>query len=599
MKILNKLLIIKILSAFILSVIVPYFLTYFYILDRSYFFIFIFTISSYLLFLLNFLLKKVNVVSFILKILLIVLYFITAVYIFLRIVIIPYPFYQAWFLFIQNNQPGGIISYIFIFLISYFIALFSGLTFYFGFLRPLSAMGLTFSIMLSISLQKSENYLFFLLIILISVILCLFFLTFLPLRKNFLPFYSSIRTLILSLILSLILFLLTYSKSGWLSEYSLTPNFKNLIKSFVPGIPFLPEMEGHGNFFETKGLGGKLVLHKQPVFEIKAKPRDILYLRIKVFQKYTGSGWERDKSLKKESEKRSELIKSVINDAEKIKIKLLADYYSLLPHTLDTVSIKMEKVENLDFNYADFDSGFELSLPFIKGTELVLGRGDKNNEKIFDESIYLNIPLLLRKKIENSEFNFKDKINQYDILKKVKSILINNYNYSIYSNIIKLDEDFVGNFLFNEKKGYCEHFASSMALLARYFNIPTRFVTGYLVVLPSDKDTTVCTGMMAHAWAEIFLKDQGWTVWEATPPMDYFESDIKSFDDLLKNYDKNTLKQIKEMFNYNVQVYDKKIINYYFFIKFLLIILFVVIFFSAFFVIINLFKKDKLKISFT
>jgi len=596
MKTLNKLLIFKIITVFILSVIASYFLTFFYKLDRSYLLIFIFTFASFMLFILNFIFRKLKVLNLILKSIIIALYFVAAVYIFLKIIIIPYPFYQAWLIFIQNKLSGGIISYIFIFLLSYFISFFSGLIFYFGFTRPLSAIILTFSIMFSISFQNRESSAYFLIIIMISVVLCLLSLTIFPYRKNFLPFYSSIKILIVTLILSGILFLLTYSKSGWLSEYSLNSNFKNLIKSVIPDLPFLPEIDGHGNFFESKSLGGKLVLHRQPVFEIKAKPKDKLYLRTKVYQKYTGYGWERDIRLKKDALNYLSLKNGSLN-ANIINIKLLADYYSFIPHTLDTESIKIEGYDSVDFTYADFDTGFELKLPVIKGAEFILGTKIGKSEKIIDAAVYLNIPLLLRKKIENSEFNFKNDLNENDILNKIKSYLTGNYKYSIYSKALGLDEDFVENFLFNDKKGYCEHFASSMAVLARFYNIPSRFVTGYLVFMPSYIDSTVCTGMMAHAWAEIYLKEKGWTVWEATPPMDFFSINTNNFDNLKNIYDKNTLKQIKEMFKYNINIYsDKRAFNLEFFTRFLLFIFSVISIGITFILVFNLYKKNKLKI---
>jgi len=66
-------------------------------------------------------------------------------------------------------------------------------------------------------------------------------------------------------------------------------------------------------------------------------------------------------------------------------------------------------------------------------------------------------------------------------------------------------------FLFDTKRGYCEHFASSFTVLMRLAGIPARVVTGYqggemnplsnyLIVRQSD----------AHAWSEIYLEDRGW-----------------------------------------------------------------------------------------
>lgn len=69
----------------------------------------------------------------------------------------------------------------------------------------------------------------------------------------------------------------------------------------------------------------------------------------------------------------------------------------------------------------------------------------------------------------------------------------------------------VDDFLFNTKRGFCEHYASSFVYLMRAAGVPARIVTGYqggelnpngnyLIVRQSD----------AHAWAEVWLEKQGW-----------------------------------------------------------------------------------------
>ena len=74
-----------------------------------------------------------------------------------------------------------------------------------------------------------------------------------------------------------------------------------------------------------------------------------------------------------------------------------------------------------------------------------------------------------------------------------------------------LGRNSVDEFLFETRRGFCEHFASSFVFVMRAAGIPTRVVTGYqggetnpvdgyLVVRQSD----------AHAWAEVWLKDKGW-----------------------------------------------------------------------------------------
>ena len=74
-----------------------------------------------------------------------------------------------------------------------------------------------------------------------------------------------------------------------------------------------------------------------------------------------------------------------------------------------------------------------------------------------------------------------------------------------------LGADSVDEFLFETRRGFCEHYAGSFVFLMRAAGVPARVVTGYqggetnlfgnyLMVRQSD----------AHAWAEVWLKNRGW-----------------------------------------------------------------------------------------
>jgi transglutaminase-like putative cysteine protease len=67
-------------------------------------------------------------------------------------------------------------------------------------------------------------------------------------------------------------------------------------------------------------------------------------------------------------------------------------------------------------------------------------------------------------------------------------------------------------FLFNTKRGFCEHYAGSFALLMRAAGIPARVVTGYQggEVNPFSNELIVRQAD-AHAWTEIWLQGEGWT----------------------------------------------------------------------------------------
>ncbi|WP_026927343.1 transglutaminaseTgpA domain-containing protein [Granulicoccus phenolivorans] len=72
------------------------------------------------------------------------------------------------------------------------------------------------------------------------------------------------------------------------------------------------------------------------------------------------------------------------------------------------------------------------------------------------------------------------------------------------------------NFLFTDKKGYCEQFAASMALMARVVGIPSRVAVGFLPGEASGKTWNVSIRDM-HAWPELYFEGYGWVRFEPTP----------------------------------------------------------------------------------
>lgn len=71
--------------------------------------------------------------------------------------------------------------------------------------------------------------------------------------------------------------------------------------------------------------------------------------------------------------------------------------------------------------------------------------------------------------------------------------------------------DPVDQFLFDSRRGFCEHYASSFTLLMRAAGIPSRVVLGYQggTINPLNKIMTVRQSD-AHAWSEVWLEKRGW-----------------------------------------------------------------------------------------
>lgn len=73
-------------------------------------------------------------------------------------------------------------------------------------------------------------------------------------------------------------------------------------------------------------------------------------------------------------------------------------------------------------------------------------------------------------------------------------------------------------FLFDQRRGYCDYFATAMVVLARLNGIPARLAVGYA---EGDYDERsgqyVVTELSAHSWPELYFPGYGWVPFEPTP----------------------------------------------------------------------------------
>lgn len=96
------------------------------------------------------------------------------------------------------------------------------------------------------------------------------------------------------------------------------------------------------------------------------------------------------------------------------------------------------------------------------------------------------------------------------------NFLKNNYSYRLQNK--KIEEDRVLYFLFEEKEGICQDFATSMTLMCRSIGIPAKYVTGYYA---SEKNKETGKYMIrekdAHAFVEVYIAGYGWMSFDPTP----------------------------------------------------------------------------------
>ncbi len=75
----------------------------------------------------------------------------------------------------------------------------------------------------------------------------------------------------------------------------------------------------------------------------------------------------------------------------------------------------------------------------------------------------------------------------------------------------------IDQFLFDNQRGFCGHYASAAAYMFRTAGIPARLVSGYLGgELNQDNNTLTVRQYDAHAWVEVYLQNEGWVIFDAT-----------------------------------------------------------------------------------
>ncbi|PID45305.1 MAG: transglutaminase [Proteobacteria bacterium] len=86
-----------------------------------------------------------------------------------------------------------------------------------------------------------------------------------------------------------------------------------------------------------------------------------------------------------------------------------------------------------------------------------------------------------------------------------------NYYYTLRPPTLG-NSDTIDKFLFETQRGFCSHYASSFVFLMRAAGMPARVVVGYLGGEWNEaSDYFSIRQYDAHAWAEVWLEDKGWT----------------------------------------------------------------------------------------
>jgi len=107
--------------------------------------------------------------------------------------------------------------------------------------------------------------------------------------------------------------------------------------------------------------------------------------------------------------------------------------------------------------------------------------------------------------------------NNYDRAVAIEQYLRTHYGYTLeLSRTVPRDP--LAEFLFERKRGHCEYFASSMAVMLRSLGIPSRIVNGFRTGEFNDLTSEyIVRAANAHSWVEAYFPGSGWVSFDPTP----------------------------------------------------------------------------------
>lgn len=248
-------------------------------------------------------------------------------------------------------------------------------------------------------------------------------------------------------------------------------------------------------FSSTVNLGSIRDIEEDRTIVMRIKmdklPEKELYWRVITFDTFNGRVWQKKVSGADKSNIYGEKINYTV-----ILEPLTENYLPTLDYPLN-VSLK-----NILYEYPGiYRMGFPLEKNIKYSATSFINYQLYENEPSL---IYITVPSNISKKIEmlTKEITFQAS-NKREIIDRILKFL-SNYEYSLRD--LPTGENSIEDFLFKQKRGNCEYFATAMALMLRIKGIPSRVVGGfkggtynsfggYYIVRASD----------AHLWVEAWI----------------------------------------------------------------------------------------------
>lgn len=292
-------------------------------------------------------------------------------------------------------------------------------------------------------------------------------------------------------------------------------------------------------------LGGPFSMDQTPVFTATGKYAH--YWKIETKNTYTGKGWINQSDNRKLTISRfnnllaypslESLEGKTPTEVTQDQIHIELPSFPQLVYGVEPLSVKASGMNQILLNQV---SG--KMVPELNGREVTLKdysvtykdptfsvpalKSIKNNQLDPDniKKTYLQLPKELPERVKKLAVAITSKAtNRYDKAQAIVTYFqTNGFKYETQNVAVpKKGQDYVDQFLFDTKKGYCDNFSSSMVVLLRSVGVPARWVKGFSEGTYQDSPTQSTTRFVikqsdAHSWVEVYFPGSGWVPFEPT-----------------------------------------------------------------------------------
>ena len=365
-------------------------------------------------------------------------------------------------------------------------------------------------------------------------------------------------------------------------------------------VPYIKNLSGNGgpNSMSKVGigeddsrLGGSFEADDTVVFTVHSPNKQ--YWRIETKDFYTTKGWESTGNTDEYEVAQNEAFISVWPNTEKEPVsafiypKIDRSYvlqaYGMMSVLFEAPDVRLFQESMTErFNTKAPDGSehaldqYEIiySTPEYSYTQLKTPVTD--SELMFIDESYLQLPNELPERVRAlAADTIEGRKTDYDKAKAIEQYFKRGtFKYETKNVEVPAEEqDYVDQFLFETKRGYCDNFSTAMVVMLRSVGIPARWVKGYANGTEVDKTEEglrvfEIENNDAHSWVEAYIDGIGWMPFE--PTIGFVNQSDINFDmelnqsapeELLKEQDqerKQIEKEVKEQEEKEKQASQKK-----------------------------------------